>query len=189
MSRYSVMFIHNEEEMSTVTPSLLVEKQQVIKTSMQPTFQGASGIDHESLSVFPQLSYSSSNRSTCSVKIGQYSSSLNTNRQEDLVFQIHVHQDKWRVCEHNLDLALVTSSSDINFKNWCILLFPSGVIKWVWWPIHTHTNPWGRLKWSYAIIRLSANFICGLMSDLVIYKFRKSINIHDTDVLTEVKYH
>ena len=46
--------------------------------------------------------------------------------------------------------------------------------------IHTHTNPWRRLKWLYAITRLTAHFMCGLMSDLVICKFRKSMAIHDT---------
>ena len=49
-----------------------------------------------------------------------------------------------------------------------------GVIKWVCEPIHTHTNPWGRWKWHiYANTRLTAHFMCGLMSDLVICKFRK----------------
>ena len=33
----------------------------------------------------------------------------------------------------------------------------------------------------YAIARLTANFMCGLMSDLVIRKFRKSMVIHDTE--------
>ena len=48
--------------------------------------------------------------------------------------------------------------------------------------MHTHTNPWGRLKWPYAITRLTSHFVCGLMSDLVIWKFRKSmvILVHDT---------
>ena len=44
-----------------------------------------------------------------------------------------------------------------------------------------HANPWGRFKWPYAITRLTAHFTCGLMSDLVICKFRKSIIIHDTE--------
>ena len=30
---------------------------------------------------------------------------------------------------------------------------PLWMIKWVYWPIHTHTNPWGRLKWPSAINR------------------------------------
>ena len=47
--------------------------------------------------------------------------------------------------------------------------------------MHTHTNPWGRLKWLYAIIRLTAHFMCGLMSYLVIGKFRKSMGICDTE--------
>ena len=47
---------------------------------------------------------------------------------------------------------------------------------------HTyHTNPWGRLKWPYAITRLTANFMCGLISNLMIFKFRKSMVIHDTE--------
>ena len=40
----------------------------------------------------------------------------------------------------------------------------------------THTyphNPWGRLKLPYGITRLTAHFMCGLMSDLVICKFKK----------------
>ena len=45
---------------------------------------------------------------------------------------------------------------------------PSGVIQWV-----GVTNPWGKLKWPCAITRLTAHFMCGLMSDLVICKFRK----------------
>ena len=48
-------------------------------------------------------------------------------------------------------------------------------------PIHTHTNPWGRLMWPYAITRLTAHFVCGLISNLVIWKFRKSMVIHDTE--------
>ena len=34
---------------------------------------------------------------------------------------------------------------------------------------------------SYAISRLTAHFMCGLLSDLVICKFRKSMVIHDTE--------
>ena len=49
---------------------------------------------------------------------------------------------------------------------------PSGAMMYVN-PYITHTNPWGRLKWSYGIIRLTAYFMCGLMSDLVLCKFRK----------------
>ena len=33
----------------------------------------------------------------------------------------------------------------------------------------------------YAVTRLTANFMCGLMSDLVICKLRKSMVIHDTE--------
>ena len=43
------------------------------------------------------------------------------------------------------------------------------------------TNPRGRLKWPYAVTRLTAHFMCGLMSDLVICKFRKSMVIHDVE--------
>ena len=47
--------------------------------------------------------------------------------------------------------------------------------------IHTHINPWGRLE---VIICKSPGwqptFMCGLMSNLVICKFRKSMVIHDT---------
>ena len=45
----------------------------------------------------------------------------------------------------------------------------------------THTNPWGRLMWPYAITRLTAHFMCGLTSDLAICKFRKGMVIHDTE--------
>ena len=60
---------------------------------------------------------------------------------------------------------------------------PSMVIKWVCLLIHTHTNPWGRLKLSYAITRLTAHFMCGLMSGLVICKFGKIMVMHDTECL------
>ena len=33
----------------------------------------------------------------------------------------------------------------------------------------------------WAITRLTAHFVCGLMSDLVICKFRKCMVIHDTE--------
>ena len=56
----------------------------------------------------------------------------------------------------------------------------SRVIKWVCWPIHTHTNPWGRLKWPYAVIKLTDHLKCGLALDLMIFKLRKSMVIHDT---------
>ena len=36
----------------------------------------------------------------------------------------------------------------------------------------THANPWGRLKWPSAIIRLQGHFTCGLMHDLAICKHR-----------------
>ena len=58
---------------------------------------------------------------------------------------------------------------------------PSGVIKWVCYPIYKHTNLWGKLKWPYAISRLTAHYMCGLMSDLVICNFRKSMVMHDTE--------
>ena len=46
----------------------------------------------------------------------------------------------------------------------------------------THTYPHKpiRLKWPYAITRLTAHIMSGLMSDLVICKFRKSMVTHDT---------
>ena len=37
---------------------------------------------------------------------------------------------------------------------------------------HPHKPPW-KNKWPSAIIRLTAHFMCGLMSDLVIFKHRK----------------
>ena len=39
----------------------------------------------------------------------------------------------------------------------------------------------GRLKRTYVITRLTANFMCDLMSDLVNCKFRKGMVIHDTE--------
>ena len=48
-------------------------------------------------------------------------------------------------------------------------------------PLHTHTNPWGRLKWPSTTTRLTAHFVCGLMSDMVICKFRKGVVMHDTE--------
>ena len=38
-----------------------------------------------------------------------------------------------------------------------------------------------RLKWSFAITRLTVHCVSGLMSGLVICKFRKSMVIHDTE--------
>ena len=37
------------------------------------------------------------------------------------------------------------------------------------------------MKWSYVITWLAAHFMCGLISDLMICKFRKSVVIHDTE--------
>ena len=45
----------------------------------------------------------------------------------------------------------------------------------------TRANPWGRLKWPYAIARLTPHFMCGLTSHLVICKFRKSMVMHNTE--------
>ena len=68
------------------------------------------------------------------------------------------------------------------WKHWSYTgVSPSGVIKWVFSPIHIHTNIWGRLKLPYAITRLTTHFVCGLMSDLVIHKFRKRIVLYDTE--------
>ena len=51
--------------------------------------------------------------------------------------------------------------------------------------VHSETirdgNPWERLKWPNSITRLTAHFICGLMSDMVICKFWKSMVMHDTE--------
>ena len=43
----------------------------------------------------------------------------------------------------------------------------------VCWPIDTHTNPWGRLKWLSTIIRLTAYFTCGLVPDLGLCRHTK----------------
>ena len=48
----------------------------------------------------------------------------------------------------------------------------------------THTyphKPWRKIKWPYASSRLTTHFMCGLMSDLVICKFRKSMVMHNTE--------
>ena len=40
----------------------------------------------------------------------------------------------------------------------------------------TDTYPhksWGKLKWTYIITKLTAHYMCGLMSDLVIYKLEE----------------
>ena len=37
-----------------------------------------------------------------------------------------------------------------------------------------------RLKWPYAITKVTAYFVCGLKSDLVIYKFRKNMVTRDS---------
>ena len=55
------------------------------------------------------------------------------------------------------------------------------MIKWVCYPMYTRTNPWGKVKWPYAITGLTAHFMCGLMFDLVFCNFRKSTVIHDTE--------
>ena len=49
--------------------------------------------------------------------------------------------------------------------------------------VHIIKHPWGTLNWPYAVTRLTAHFMCGLRSDLVICKFRKSIAM-TPDVLT-----
>ena len=50
----------------------------------------------------------------------------------------------------------------------------------------THTYPHkplirGKLKWPYAITRLTTHFMWAQISNLVICKFRKSMIIHDTE--------
>ena len=45
--------------------------------------------------------------------------------------------------------------------------------KWVCLSIYTHLHPKGILKWPYANTTLTAHFMCGLMSDLAICKFKK----------------
>ena len=56
----------------------------------------------------------------------------------------------------------------------------------------THTYPHNPLKIEmtiYAITRLTAHFMCGLMSDLVICKFRKVWSYMTPNVLTETRCH
>ena len=45
----------------------------------------------------------------------------------------------------------------------------------------THSNPWGRLKWPYAITRLTAHFMCGLMSDLLHCEFKEYDVLYDAE--------
>ena len=40
--------------------------------------------------------------------------------------------------------------------------------------LFTHSHPRGTLKWPYANTRLTAHFMCGLMSDLAIFKFKQA---------------
>ena len=49
----------------------------------------------------------------------------------------------------------------------------------VCYPIHTHTKPWGRLKWPYAITRLTVHCTWNLVSDLVICYAKVSDTIYD----------
>ena len=72
-------------------------------------------------------------------------------------------------------------SNFVDFRQFLSIYLPSVVIKWVCYPIYTHINPWEKLNLPYAITRLTAHFMCGLMSDLVICNFRKSMIIHDTE--------
>ena len=61
------------------------------------------------------------------------------------------------------------------------IALPSRVIKWVCYPMYTHTNPWGKIKWPYAITKLTAHFMYGLIFDLMFYNFRKNVVIRDTE--------
>ena len=57
-----------------------------------------------------------------------------------------------------------------------IVTYPSGLPY-----VHAHANRFERLKWPYAIARMIAHFMCALMSDLVVCKFRQSMIIQDTE--------
>ena len=80
--------------------------------------------------------------------------------QTKLYFEIHYRPTRSNQKVSNLHAATVSF-----FKTNITppIVQPSGVIKWVYWPICTHTNPRGRLRWPYAITRLTAHFVCGLI--------------------------
>ena len=68
----------------------------------------------------------------------------------------------------------------LKFRN--LHQFPSGVIsEYVnpYLPTYTPEEYWSDHMQS--ITRLTAHFVCGLMSDLVIWKFRRIMVIHDTE--------
>ena len=101
-------------------------------------------------------------------------------------FNLTCNQDNSKCCEGIFFMKLAVND---HHQYISLEVEPSGVIKWVCSPIHTHTNPWGRLAWSYAIFRLTAHFMCGLISDLVICKFRKVWSYMTSNVLTETRCH
>ena len=59
--------------------------------------------------------------------------------------------------------------------------WPSVVAKWVNPYIQYPHQLQRKIKWPSAIVRLTAHFTYGLMSDLVICKPKKSMAIHDTE--------
>ena len=108
--------------------------------------------------------------------------------------------DNWRVA---LKAAMSWTKQCIKF--WGVLIFAQfmclnisisfrwrmhflRLIKWVWKPIHTHTNNWGRLKWPSVITRLTAQFMCVLMCAVVMYQHRKEYGHtwHWMSLFTEV---
>ena len=60
-----------------------------------------------------------------------------------------------------------------------ITVKPLGLMKGVCLPIHTHTNPRGRLKWPSAVTRLTPHFMCALVSDRMICKLKEYDIIYD----------
>ena len=67
------------------------------------------------------------------------------------------------------DLHILKSLSNITYPKYRI-----------YGQTNKQTNRHLLLKWPYAITTLTANFTCGLLSDLMICKFRKSMVRHDT---------
>ena len=95
-------------------------------------------------------------------------------------------------CITILFLNLPITRSDIRpHIKWAVRL----VIAYALWPyqssykfininklqLYPQSNPCSSLKWPYAITRLTIHFLCGLTSDLVIFKVRKGIVMHDTE--------
>ena len=92
--------------------------------------------------------------------------------------------------------SVVTAGCSEGILPWfLVFVLPSWVIKWVCVPIHTHPNPWGKLKWPSANTSLTAHITCGLMSAFVICKRGKEcfhtwdqMSLLRSDVIKNTKF-